>query len=131
MANYIDRVYGPKGLHTLSLHPGGIDKGLQLHVGEMMDGFRNDPEVVKVTKNPEQGAATSVYGAVGKEWEGKGGFYLEDGDVAPVLGEGEGGDMSGRGAAGCAFNVEGRTGFVRIRLTWWGCKRFDCTGSSL
>lgn len=29
-------------------------------------------------KSPAQGAATSVYAAVGKEFEGKGGLYLAD-----------------------------------------------------
>jgi len=106
MANYIDRVYGPHGLHALSLHPGGIDTGLQLHVSDMMENFKNDPEVVKTMKSLEQGAATSVYAAVGREWEGKGGVYLEDCDVAPVLEDGEGADMSGRGVAAYALDIE-------------------------
>lgn len=29
-------------------------------------------------KSAEQGAATTVWAAIGKEWEGKGGKYLED-----------------------------------------------------
>ena len=32
-------------------------------------------------KNAEQGAATTVWAAVGKDWEGKGGKYLADCDV--------------------------------------------------
>lgn len=32
----------------------------------------------KMMKSPEQGAATTVWAAIGKEWEGKGGKYLEE-----------------------------------------------------
>ncbi|KAK2669458.1 Short-chain dehydrogenase/reductase SDR [Fusarium oxysporum f. sp. vasinfectum] len=62
MSNYIDRVYGPKGLHATSVMPGGIASNLQKHLPEA----------------PQQGAATTVLAAVGKEWEGKGGKYLEN-----------------------------------------------------
>ena len=33
-------------------------------------------------KSPEQGAATTVWAAVGAEWEGKGGRFLEDCSVS-------------------------------------------------
>lgn len=33
--------------------------------------------IVKVLQSPEQGAATTVIAAIGKEWENKGGKYLE------------------------------------------------------
>lgn len=76
MANEIDRRYGPKGLHGLSVMPGGIMTGLQVHVIDQisagLDAARD------YMKSPEQGAATTVYAALSKEWEGRGGRYLED-----------------------------------------------------
>ncbi|KAI9818062.1 MAG: hypothetical protein M1827_000686 [Pycnora praestabilis] len=79
MANEIDRRYGAQGLHGLSLTPGGIYTGLQQHIPEeMMDGWRANEVVGKIIKSSEQGAATTVWAAVGKEWEGHGGKYLED-----------------------------------------------------
>ena len=76
MANEIERRYGAAGLHALSLHPGGIQTNLQQHV---------DPAVAedwdkdrRIWRSIEQGAATAVYAAISKEWEGKGGRYLAD-----------------------------------------------------
>ncbi|KAI1200644.1 short chain dehydrogenase [Nemania serpens] len=81
-ANYIDRNFGPRGLHALSLMPGGIMTGLQKHVpAEVKQGWEA-PEIQAFLKDSEQGAATTVLAAVGKEWEGKGGKYLEDCRVA-------------------------------------------------
>ncbi|KAI2621573.1 short chain dehydrogenase [Xylaria nigripes] len=83
-ANYVDRHFGPKGLHALSLMPGGIvETGLTKYTPkEMVDGFRQHPVLSMWTKSPEQGAATTVLAAVGREWEGKGGKFLEDCDVS-------------------------------------------------
>ena len=76
MANEIERRYGAKGLHGLSVMPGGIMTGLQVHVMDQLsaglDAMRD------YMKSPEQGAATTVYAALSKEWEGSGGRYLED-----------------------------------------------------
>lgn len=80
MANEIDRRYGHKGLHATSLHPGGVATNISRNVS---------PEVVaaiieklkdsaNALKTAEQGAATTVVAAIGKEWENKGGKYLED-----------------------------------------------------
>ncbi|KAI0450041.1 short chain dehydrogenase [Xylaria acuta] len=79
MANYVDRNFGPRGLHALSLMPGGIMTNLQKYVPEdVKRGWHESPETVNFLKSTEQGAATTVVAAVGKEWEGKGGKYLED-----------------------------------------------------
>ncbi|MCJ1269400.1 hypothetical protein MMC22_009292 [Lobaria immixta] len=79
MANEIERRYGARGLHGLSLHPGGIMSGLQKHVPDSIkEKWKNDPDSVRSVKSAEQGAATSVLAALSKEWEGKGGRYLED-----------------------------------------------------
>ncbi|KAK2055813.1 short chain dehydrogenase [Colletotrichum caudatum] len=77
-ANELDRRYGPSGLHALSLHPGGIRTPLHKHTLERMAVVIQDPEVLRLMKTPEQGAATSVWAAVAAELEGKGGKYLED-----------------------------------------------------
>ncbi|KAH8601074.1 short-chain dehydrogenase/reductase-like protein [Bisporella sp. PMI_857] len=79
MANELDRRYGHMGLHVTSLHPGGITTNLPRHLGsEVLENIMSNAEIVKNLKSPEQGAATTVVAAVGKEWEGKGGRYLED-----------------------------------------------------
>jgi NAD(P)-dependent dehydrogenase (short-subunit alcohol dehydrogenase family) len=76
-ANEIERRYGEKGLHALSLHPGGIATGLQVHLdASFHEMMRSNPAVVKGMMNTEQGAATTIYAAVSKEWEGRGGKYL-------------------------------------------------------
>lgn len=79
LANAISRHYGSQNLHGLSLHPGGIDTGLQVHISdEEKAQWAQNPVIGKYMKSPAQGAATSVYAAVGKEFEGKGGLYLAD-----------------------------------------------------
>ncbi|OHE92533.1 short-chain dehydrogenase [Colletotrichum orchidophilum] len=76
-ANELDRRYGAKGLHALSLMPGGIETPLQRHSPEISVMIK-DPHIAKIMKSTAQGAATSVWAAVAKEWEGKGGKYLEN-----------------------------------------------------
>lgn len=83
MSNYIDRTYGPKGLHALSLMPGGILTNLQQHIpSETKAQWAQDENVMNFIKSLEQGAATTILAALGREWEGKGGKYLEDCRVA-------------------------------------------------
>lgn len=79
MANEIDRRYGHKGLHATSLHPGAINTNISRNIGaEFVAQIMSNPDVVKILKSTEQGAATTVIAAVGKDWEGKGGKYLEN-----------------------------------------------------
>ncbi|KAH7166459.1 hypothetical protein EDB81DRAFT_866228 [Dactylonectria macrodidyma] len=79
MANEIERRYGSQGLHATSLHPGGIMTGLSKHVPEAeFAALGENEEVRKSLKSPEQGAATTVWAAIGKQWEGNGGKYLAD-----------------------------------------------------
>lgn len=107
LANAISRHYGSRGLQALSLHPGGIATGLQVHVDEGMKAkWAEDEKVAKYMKSPEQGAATSVYAALGAEWEGRGGLYLSD---CRVQGPFRGGEAIGVGDEGWerwAFDVE-------------------------
>ncbi len=79
LANEIDRRYGSTGLHATSLHPGGINTNMSRHLGpEFVQYIMANEALVKILKSAEQGAATTVLAAVGKEWEGNGGKYLED-----------------------------------------------------
>lgn len=79
MANELDRRYGAQSLHATSLHPGGINTNISRHVGkEFAERIMANEAVSKTLKSPEQGAATTIVAAVGKEWARKGGRYLED-----------------------------------------------------
>lgn len=79
MANEIERRYGSQGLHALSLHPGGIKTGLQVHVSATVrESWLADRLINEHLKSNAQGAATTVYAAISKDWEGKGGRYLEN-----------------------------------------------------
>jgi NAD(P)-dependent dehydrogenase (short-subunit alcohol dehydrogenase family) len=102
MANEIERLYGAQGLHALSLCPGGVLGGAQQF---------DDPEWIKarypkikhLLKSPAQGAATSVWAAVGKVWEGKGGKFLQNCGESAELNEENGGSA---GYAPHAFDKE-------------------------
>lgn len=90
MANEIERRYGSQGLHANSLMPGGIMTGLQVHVpDEVKEGWKK----VKGMKSQEQGAATTVLAAIGKDWEGVGGKYLDNCQEAPLIERGTGATM--------------------------------------
>ena len=84
MANEIERRYGERRLHANSLMPGGIMTGLQAHFDKET---RKQMGSNLMCKNAEQGASTSVLAAVGADWEGIGGRYLEDCEEAPLLGK--------------------------------------------
>ncbi|MCJ1423466.1 hypothetical protein MMC29_001349 [Sticta canariensis] len=74
----IERRYGPHGLHATTLHPGGIWTPLQKFTPGVKEQYKDNAPVQKYMKSVEQGAATSVYAAVSKDWEGRGGKYLEN-----------------------------------------------------
>jgi NAD(P)-dependent dehydrogenase (short-subunit alcohol dehydrogenase family) len=78
-----DQVFGRLGIHANAVMPGGIMTPLQRHmaVDEMVAMGWVDKESGQPRagfKSPAQGAATSVWAAVGPELEGVGGLYLED-----------------------------------------------------
>ncbi|KAI8629747.1 putative short-chain dehydrogenase [Xylariaceae sp. FL1651] len=78
-SNYLDRTYGPRGVHSLSLNPGGVWTNLGRYATpETMDNWKSDTETIRQMKSPEQGAATQVWAAAAPVWEGKGGKYLAD-----------------------------------------------------
>ncbi|KAH7392703.1 short-chain dehydrogenase [Pyrenochaeta sp. MPI-SDFR-AT-0127] len=83
MANEIERRYSPQHLHAWSVMPGGIWSGLQANLPEAVkEMWKGDAEFQKAWKSAEQGAATTVWAAIGKELEGMGGRYLEDCAIA-------------------------------------------------
>ena len=85
MGTEIERRYGSSGIHGHALHPGGIWTGLQIHMDTSQ--YKGNKDVERSMKSPEQGAATQVWAAIDKEWEGNGGKYLDDCQVAGPLGE--------------------------------------------
>jgi NAD(P)-dependent dehydrogenase (short-subunit alcohol dehydrogenase family) len=90
MANYIDRHFGRQGIHATSVHPGGIMTPLTKYLpADFVETWLKEPENRNYSKSTEQGAATTVWAAVGKEWEGKGGKYLENVQVSPPMREGQ------------------------------------------
>ncbi|TSA87192.1 SDR family NAD(P)-dependent oxidoreductase [Deinococcus detaillensis] len=74
--------YAYRGVTANAVHPGGIMTGLQKHMPieeqRAMGWMDEEGNLNPVFKSTEQGAATSVWAAVGKELEGVGGLYLED-----------------------------------------------------
>jgi NAD(P)-dependent dehydrogenase (short-subunit alcohol dehydrogenase family) len=105
MASEIENRYGSQGLHGISLHPGGIWTPLQKHMSEeRLKAMKSAPGVDKIIKSPAQGAATSIYAAIGKEWEGKGRIFLEDcAQPGPLV---DYNDYSQAGYAAHAFDKE-------------------------
>ncbi|TDZ15977.1 WW domain-containing oxidoreductase [Colletotrichum orbiculare MAFF 240422] len=87
MANEIERRYGKRHLHATSVHPGLISTGLTRHMPP--DAFKGMEHLYPTMKSVEQGAATSVWAAVGKEWEHAGGKYLVNCAVAEPSVEGD------------------------------------------
>jgi hypothetical protein len=78
MANELERRYGYEGLHRISIHPGVVHTNIPRHLGsEFLEQLMKDENILKILSTSEQGAATTVLAAVGKEWEGKGGKYPE------------------------------------------------------
>jgi len=84
MALEIESRYGNQGLHAFAVHPGGILTGLQKHtqadiyIKRGLFNEKGEPQVPLKMKSQSQGAATTVWAAISKELEGKGGLYLED-----------------------------------------------------
>lgn len=77
-ANELDRRYS-QHIRANSLHPGGILTPLARYLpAEASTGLKDIPEVYRVLMSPQQGAATSVWAAVARELEDRGGMYLDE-----------------------------------------------------
>ncbi len=74
--------FAQEGITANAVHPGGIHTELQRYIPQeewrALGWIDEQGNVNPAFKTPEQGAATSVWAAVGKELEGVGGLYLED-----------------------------------------------------
>jgi len=103
------------------LHPGGIWTGLQVHVpSQVLDNWKKNPGLDEMMKTPEQGAATTVWAAVAKVWEGKGGRYLEDCQVSPPVQEGYA--IMDRGYEKWTYDPENETMLWKMSNEWVGFK---------
>jgi NAD(P)-dependent dehydrogenase (short-subunit alcohol dehydrogenase family) len=77
----LDRRYRADGIRAFSLMPGGIQTNLGRYMtDEVRAKLGIDPEGAKNIrwKTEEQGSATTVWAALGRELDGVGGLYLED-----------------------------------------------------
>ncbi len=75
-----------QGIHAFALHPGVIMTELSRHLTEqdLTALSTRLPKSGFSLKDAAAGAATTVYAAVSKELDGRGGLYLEDCQVAGV-----------------------------------------------
>lgn len=96
MASSIERHYGSKGLHGMSVHPGGIVTELGRHLQESDYATLAVEKYKHVYKSPEQGAATTVWAAVSPHFEVEnGGRYLADVSEQGPMPKGEGLQLGG------------------------------------
>jgi NAD(P)-dependent dehydrogenase (short-subunit alcohol dehydrogenase family) len=89
----LDRRLAGRGVRAFSLHPGGIRTNLLRYMGPedsaaVREAYKALPNGETVTySNPlktiPQGAATTVWGAVSHDLDGKGGLFLSDCQIAP------------------------------------------------
>ncbi|KAI6899553.1 hypothetical protein D0869_13417 [Hortaea werneckii] len=120
-SNYIERHYGARGLHSTSLHPGGIMTGLQVYVDPAQKAQWDKLEIRAYMKDPAQGAATSVYAALSEEWKHKGGRYLSDCVEQAACKGGDAISSPGDdGYAEWAYDVEGEEQLWRDSLNMVG-----------
>ncbi|KFA67920.1 hypothetical protein S40285_05948 [Stachybotrys chlorohalonatus IBT 40285] len=85
MASEIERRYSAEGLHANSVHPGVVVTDLGRNLSqEQAQAIIGNKDMAPYWKNTEQGAATTLWAAVDREWEGKGGKYLAQCAVAPL-----------------------------------------------
>ncbi|KAH6646639.1 hypothetical protein BKA67DRAFT_580127 [Truncatella angustata] len=79
MANEIEKRYGSRGLHAISVHPDSIATNLGQYLDpEVIEVMKKDTSSLRYMSDIPQGAATSVFAAISKEWEGRGGRYLAE-----------------------------------------------------
>lgn len=118
-ANEIERRYGSQGLHALSVHPGVILTPLINHIDQSaLERYTSYEPLCNCMKSIEQGAATTVWAAVAKVWEGTGGKYLEDCQVSKPW-NGEGGELA-TGYAKWAYDPENEAKLWKLSNEWVG-----------
>lgn len=84
MALEIEKRYGAQGLHAWAVHPGGVRTGLQrFNWSDFWMVLRSGVMAsLNILASPEQGSSTTVWAAIGRELEGKGGKYLERNQIS-------------------------------------------------
>lgn len=119
MANEIERRYGSKGLHSTSVHPGAVQTALFQHLdSDTAESLKTNEHFARILKSPAQGGATSVWAAVGREWENKGGVYLAE--CAETKRGNDLHEVAGEGYAGHAYNPDGEARLWRDSLKMVG-----------
>jgi NAD(P)-dependent dehydrogenase (short-subunit alcohol dehydrogenase family) len=90
MANEIERRYAERNVHATSVHPAIV---VQTALAQYMppDAFKgvDKSALYAAIKSVEQGAATTVWAAIGDKWKSDGGKYLSDCAVAEPYVDGE------------------------------------------
>ena len=82
----LDRLGQASGVRAFAVYPGAIKTPLQRHLSdeERTDSVDDQGNPLTRWKTPQQGAATSAWGATSPRLEGMGGVYLENCDIAVV-----------------------------------------------
>ncbi|KAI8165064.1 Short-chain dehydrogenase TIC 32 [Colletotrichum sp. SAR 10_70] len=123
MSNYIDRVYGPRGVHSVSVQPGICTTPLHVHIDPAQaETWQSDPAVAAGIKTPEQGAATPTWAAIADVWEGKGGKYLFDVALGGPAAAETAMSMADHGYGPHAFDEEGENKLWDLSLKLTGVK---------
>ncbi|KAJ5176082.1 uncharacterized protein N7482_001959 [Penicillium canariense] len=120
MTNQIERLYSAQGLHGYSVHPGAfVSPNLQKHSQEEMKAVMEDKRAQAYLSSLEQACATTIYGAVSSELEGKGGLYLEGSSIAvhPTPSDG---DALEYGYGSWAFDEAKETELWKLSKSWVG-----------
>ncbi|CAI7674445.1 unnamed protein product [Penicillium discolor] len=107
-------------LHGFSVHPGAsMSPNLQKHSQEEMKSVLEDKRAMAYLSSLRQACATSIYGAVSSELEGRGGLYLEGASVAihptPL-----GGDALEYGYGSWAFDQAKEEELWKLSKSWVG-----------
>jgi NAD(P)-dependent dehydrogenase (short-subunit alcohol dehydrogenase family) len=89
----LDTIGESHGIRAFSVHPGGVITDLVRYMsieeirsyGVLDEHGRPIIDPARNMKTPEQGAATSLWCATGRQLEGLGGVYCEDCDIAVAV----------------------------------------------
>jgi NAD(P)-dependent dehydrogenase (short-subunit alcohol dehydrogenase family) len=122
-ATELERRYGSRGVHGLAVHPGSILTNLTRYID--LNQFDLEGELGRYLKSPEQGAATTVYAALSKDWEGRGGKYLGNCAEEPPLKPGVDPTSVAPGYAAWIYNQEAEGKLWEESLDLVGVKEQD------
>jgi NAD(P)-dependent dehydrogenase (short-subunit alcohol dehydrogenase family) len=90
LAVKLSRAWRERGIDVFSLHPGAImtDMGRSMTADDHALALEKTGELTADDfKTPDEGAATTLWALTAPELSGRGGTYLEDCGVAPVIDE--------------------------------------------